>query len=101
MSELSKGVVDAAQAEGILTELRQTFDRLDYQAVKKSSPFCGLRVALFVLVLGVRGLLAGRFACASCTLATIATGCGMILLRRWVREMCFSSPADQGRLHIY
>ena len=38
MSELSKGVVDAAQAEGILTELRQTFDRLDYQAVNEVLP---------------------------------------------------------------
>ena len=31
MSELSKGVVDVAQTEGILTELRQTFDHLDYR----------------------------------------------------------------------
>ena len=89
MSELSKGVVDAAQAEGILTELRQTFDRLDYQAVNEVLPV--LRSARRIVC----------FACASCTLATIATGRGMILLRRWVREMCFSSPADQGRSHIY
>ena len=77
MSELSKGVVDAAQAEGILTELRQTFDRLDYQAVNEVLPVLRSCAShCLCLVLGVRGLLAGRFACASCTLATIATGCG-------------------------
>ena len=38
MSELSKGVVDVAQTEGILTELRQTFDHLDYRAVNAVLP---------------------------------------------------------------
>ena len=51
MSELSKGVVDAAQAEGILTELRQTFDRLDYQAVNEVLPV--LRSARRIVCAGV------------------------------------------------